>query len=86
MSAGNLVRLLLLAVCLAMLSACLKNGSFFPSKTESPPVQEKDVSKAEASGSLDQPRVTDGLTLKTVHEPESLPVCDLFSRCPITKA
>ncbi|WP_319466165.1 MltA domain-containing protein [uncultured Pseudodesulfovibrio sp.] len=78
MYAGNFVRLLLLAVCLAMLSACLKNGSFFPSKVELPPVEEKEVQRAEASGSLDQPRVTDGLTLKTVHEPESLPVCDLF--------
>nr|WP_321256486.1 MltA domain-containing protein [uncultured Pseudodesulfovibrio sp.] len=81
--AARTTRLLAAMLCLAALFSCVKDGSFYRAKVESPPIVVETEKPAESvedacTGSLCGSRVTDRLTLRMVREPESVPACDMF--------
>ena len=69
------VRIFLAVFCLLALLSCMKDGSVYRAKVDSPP---DPVAERTCSGSLCRPEVTDSLTLRPVHEPETVPACDMF--------
>lgn len=72
---GHVVRFLVLAMCMAALLSCMKDGSMVRGEAEPPPSEGKRLDRVVG---LCQPGVTKGLTLRPVREPRSLPACDLF--------
>ncbi|MBG0790897.1 MAG: MltA domain-containing protein [Desulfovibrionaceae bacterium] len=68
------VRVLAAVFCLLALLSCTKDGWLFRAEVDPPPSGEK----ADCTGSLCRPEVTDTLTLRPEREPDSVPVCDMF--------
>ena len=71
---GHLARFLLVGLCLIAMLSCVKDGSVFRGDVEPIP----DKKQTASSGSLCQPGVMDSLTLRSVLEPSSIPVYDMF--------